>query len=55
MATVKIFLSFKFDRDNELHRNFYTEAEEYSRYRIIDKSLNDPYPPDKEWLKKACA
>ena len=55
MATVKVFLSFEFGKDNDLHRNFYVQAKEHSKYRIIDKSLNEAYHPDKEWLKKARA
>ena len=55
MATVKVFLSFEFGRDNELHRNFYAQAKEHSQYKIVDKSLNEPYHPDDEWLQKARA
>ena len=39
MAKVKVFLSFEFDRDKELHRNFYTQAAEHSCYQIEDYSL----------------
>ena len=55
MATVGIFLSFEFDRDEELHQNFYEQARELSCYRVKDCSLQEPYPPhnDREWLEKA--
>ena len=55
MAKVKVFLSFEFDRDNELHHNFYAQAERGdSCHKIEDYSLNEPYKPhDDEWLKKA--
>ncbi len=55
MAKVKVFLSFEFDRDEELHQNFYAQAAEYSSHKIEDYSLNEPYPPhnNRSWLKKA--
>ena len=54
MAKVKVFLSFDFDRDEELHRNFYAQAAEHSRHKIEDYSLNEAYKPhDNSWLKKA--
>ncbi len=55
MAKVKVFLSFEFDRDEELHQNFYGQAAEYSSHKIEDYSLNEPYPPhnNRSWLKIA--
>lgn len=54
MRAVKIFLSFEFGKDNELHRNFYAQAEGGdSQYAIQDYSLNEPYHPDNQWLNKA--
>ena len=50
---VHVFLSFEFGKDNELHRNFYAQAKEHSKYQIIDESLNEQYHPDEAWLKKA--
>ena len=50
---VRVFLSFEFGRDNELHYNFYSQAVQYSKYEIIDYSLNEPYHPDPLWLNKA--
>ena len=55
MAKVKVFLSFEFGRDNELHHNFYAQATEHSCYEIEDYSLKEPYKPhnNRAWLKKA--
>ena len=55
MAKVKVFLSFEFDKDDELHHNFYMQAKECSQYTIKDYSLNDQYHPDQKWLEKARA
>ena len=55
MAQVKVFVSFEFGRDNELHHNFYAQAAEHSDYAIKDYSLKEPYKPESKraWLKKA--
>ena len=55
MAKVKVFLSFEFDRDEELHRNFYAQADRGdSDHEIEDYSLQEAYRPhDNSWLKKA--
>ena len=54
MASVKVFLSFEFDKDNDLHRNFYAQADQHSGYEIEDVSLNEAYRPhDNSWVKKA--
>ena len=56
MAKVKVFLSFEFDKDNELHHNFYAEGTRgASRHEIEDYSLKEAYRPhnDSSWLKKA--
>ena len=55
MAKVKVFLSFEFDKDNELHHNFYAQAADHSGYKIEDYSLKEAYKPhnDRSWLKKA--
>ena len=50
---VRVFLSFEFGRDDELHHNFYSQAKLYSKYEIIDESLNEQYHPDPLWLNKA--
>ena len=55
MAKVKVFLSFEFDKDDELHHNFYAQASRGdSCYEIENYSLNEAYRPhDDSWLKKA--
>ena len=55
MPKVKIFLSFEYGRDNELHHNFYAQAAEHSSYNIEDYSMQEAYRPhnDRSWLKKA--
>ena len=55
MVKVKVFLSFEFDRDKELYRNFYEQAKRSgSSYEILDYSLREAYRPhDNSWLKKA--
>ena len=50
---VHVFLSFEFGEDNELHRNFYSQAKQESGCEIIDCSLNEAYHPDSRWLEKA--
>lgn len=52
MATVNIFVSFEFDRDNDVKRNFYQQAKKYSSHRIGDCSLKEAYPTQK-WRQKA--
>ena len=55
MAKVKIFLSFEFDKDADLYRNFFQQAHRGdSSHDIEDYSLNEAYRPhDGSWLKKA--
>ena len=50
---VRVFLSFEFGKDNELHHNFYSQAKQSSEYEIVDFSLNEAYHPDVRWLEKA--
>lgn len=52
---VKVFLSFEFDRDNELHHNFYEQTAEHSCYSIQDYSMIEAYRPHnvRSWLKEA--
>ena len=55
MAKVKVFLSFEFDRDADLYRNFFQQAGRGdSCHEIEDCSLNEAYRPhDESWKKKA--
>ena len=50
---VRVFLSFEFGKDDELHHDFYSQASLHSGYEIIDYSLNEQYHPDTQWLNKA--
>ena len=54
MATVKVFLSFEYDRDVELRNNFYARSERSdSCHNIENYSLDEQYKPHNEWLQKA--
>ena len=55
MAKVKVFLSFEFDRDADLYRNFFQQARRGdSCHDLEDCSLNEAYRPhDDSWKKKA--
>ena len=35
MKKVRVFLSFEFERDNELHHNFYSRAARCSQYERV--------------------
>ena len=52
MATLGIFVSFEFDKDDELKNNFYEQAKKQTQYRIRNCSLNEAYP-DEDWKNKA--
>ena len=55
MAKVKVFLSFEFDKDRDIYRNFFAQADRGdSCHEIENYSLNEAYRPhDDSWLKKA--
>ena len=48
MATIDIFASFEFDKDQDLRGNFYRQAKNLSPHRIRNCSLREAYPTD-EW------
>ena len=48
MPTLNIFVSFEFDKDNDLKNNFYTQAKEHTQHRIRNCSLHEAYP-DEKW------
>ena len=50
--TLRIFVSFEFDKDSELKENFYGQAKRETRHRVRNFSLNEAYP-DAEWVGKA--
>ncbi len=52
--SLKIFVSFEYDKDNDLRGHFYTQARESSTHRIQDCSLRQDYPSE-EWKAKARA
>ena len=54
MPTLNIFVSFEFDKDNDLKNNFYTQAREHTQHRIRNCSLNEAYPDD-AWKNRARA
>ena len=55
MAKVKVFLSFEFDRDADLYRNFLQQADRGdSDHDFEDCSMDEAYRPhDDSWKKKA--
>ena len=52
MATLNVFVSFEFDKDDELKNSFYEQAREHTDHRIRNCSLNEAYP-DEYWKNKA--
>ena len=52
MATFDIFVSFEFDRDNDLKNNFFRQAKKNSQHRVRNCSLKEAYP-DQGWQQKA--
>ena len=51
-STLRIFVSFEFDKDNDLKNNFYEQAKRETPHRVRNFSLNEAYP-DAEWVGKA--
>ena len=54
MPTLNIFVSFEFDKDNNLKNNFLRQAKENTQHRVRNCSLNESYP-DENWKRKARA
>ena len=52
MAYLNIFVSFEFDKDNNLKNNFFHQAKELTPHRVRSSSLNEAYP-DQHWQDKA--
>ncbi len=52
MPRLKIFVSFEFDKDNDLKNNFFEQAKGHSPHRVSNCSLNEAYPTQ-EWKAKA--
>ena len=54
MAKVKVFLSFEFDRNADLYRNFLQNARWHSDHDFEDYSMDEAYQPHNDrWKKKA--
>lgn len=55
MATVNIFVSFEFDKDNSLKNDFFEQARSLNPdYHIANCSLNEPFR-EGDWPQKARA
>ena len=52
MPNLNIFVSFEFDKDNELKTQFYQQAQKLTQHRVRNCSLNESYP-DQCWKNKA--
>lgn len=52
MSTLNIFVSFEFDKDNDLKNAFYGQARENTQHRVRNCSLNEAYP-DETWKHRA--
>ena len=52
IPTLNIFVSFEFDKDQDLKNNFYRQADRETNHRIRNCSLNESYP-DQLWKNKA--
>lgn len=52
MARLNIFVSFEFDKDENLRGSFYAQAKRHTRHRIGDYSFSEAYK-NSEWKAKA--
>ena len=52
MATLNIFVSFEYDKDNDLKNNFLSQAKDETNHKVVSCSLDEKYE-DAEWKKKA--
>ncbi len=52
MPNLNMFVSFEFDKDNELKTQFYQQAQKLTQHRVRNCSLNESYP-DQCWKNKA--
>ena len=52
MPTLNVFVSFEFDKDQDLKNNFCRQAKEETNHRIRDCSLHESFPYD-VWKNKA--
>ena len=49
---INIFVSFEFDRDNDLKNNFLEQARKNTQHRVRNWSLDEAYP-DETWRNRA--
>ena len=52
MSGLNIFVSFEFDKDQDLKNNFYEQAKALTQHRARNYSLNEAYP-DEAWKSRA--
>ena len=52
MPDLNLFVSFEFDKDNNLKNSFLHQAKELTPHRVKNFSLNEAYP-DRQWQDKA--
>ena len=52
MPDVRIFVSFEFDKDNDLKSNFFEQAKQHSPHRVVNSSVYEAYP-DQKWKDRA--
>ena len=52
MAVLNIFVSFEYDKDNDLVNNFFQQAKDLTPHRVRNKSLRESYPDD-AWKTRA--
>ena len=52
MAALNIFVSFEYDKDNDLVNNFFQQADGLTPHRVRNKSLRENYPDD-AWKARA--
>lgn len=52
MPEINIFVSFEFDKDQDLKNNFYRQAKDLSHHRVRNFSLREAYPTN-GWKDKA--
>ncbi len=50
--TLRIFVSFEFDKDKDIKDSFYAQAKGNTTHRVRNFSLKEAYP-DAEWVEKA--
>ena len=54
MSSIRVFLSFEFDKDGHLRNNFYVQSKTESDHNIENFSLKEAYKPgNRRWLKEA--